>query len=72
LTVGSQRLKRRCSCNGGRDRRVPLTFARTFAESIPRAHLIAYSDVGHVPMEELPEETARDAEAFLESLEGPR
>jgi hypothetical protein len=55
---------------GGRDRRVPVAFGRRFAEGIPGARLVVYGSAGHVPMEELPEETARDADAFLASLGG--
>ena len=32
---------------------------------IAGSKLVVYPDAGHVPMEEIPEETARDAEAFL-------
>jgi pimeloyl-ACP methyl ester carboxylesterase len=53
---------------GERDRRVPVAFGRRFAEGIPGARLVVYGSAGHLPMEELPEETARDAEAFLASL----
>jgi pimeloyl-ACP methyl ester carboxylesterase len=53
---------------GERDAWIPLPYAHRFAEGLHAAKLVTYADAGHVPMEELPEPTARDAEAFLETL----
>jgi pimeloyl-ACP methyl ester carboxylesterase len=53
---------------GGRDRWIPPSFAQRFAGAIRGARLVTYLDAGHVPMEELPEATATDAEAFLAAL----
>jgi pimeloyl-ACP methyl ester carboxylesterase len=53
---------------GERDRWIPLPFGRRLADGIHGAKLVTYPDAGHVPMEELPEPTARDADAFLSSL----
>jgi pimeloyl-ACP methyl ester carboxylesterase len=53
---------------GGRDRWIPPSFAQRFAGAIRGARLVTYPDAGHVPMEELPEATATDAEAFLAAL----
>lgn len=50
---------------GEADRWVPLGHARRFEREIASAELKIYPGVGHVPMEELPDETARDADAFL-------
>jgi len=50
---------------GERDRWIPVEQARLFADAIPGAELILYPDAGHVPMEEIPAATARDARAFL-------
>ncbi|MGZ3450022.1 MAG: alpha/beta fold hydrolase [Polyangiales bacterium] len=50
---------------GERDRWIPLEFAKRFQSSIAGAKLVSYPDAGHVPMEELAELTARDADAFL-------
>ncbi len=36
-----------------------------FKKDIPHARVIVYDGVGHVPMEEIPEITAKDADAFL-------
>jgi pimeloyl-ACP methyl ester carboxylesterase len=52
---------------GERDPRIPVAFGRLFAARIRGARLIVYADAGHVPMEESPDESARDAEAFLEA-----
>jgi pimeloyl-ACP methyl ester carboxylesterase len=52
---------------GERDRWIPLPFAQRFLAGIQGAKLVTYPDAGHVPMEELPEATARDADAFLTS-----
>jgi pimeloyl-ACP methyl ester carboxylesterase len=53
---------------GGRDLWIPPSFAQRFAAAIRGARLVTYPEAGHVPMEELPEATATDAEAFLATL----
>lgn len=53
---------------GARDQIIPVASQRAFAAAIPGARLIVYPDGGHVPMEQLPDETAADLEAFLRSL----
>lgn len=50
---------------GGRDVWIPLSFGRRFARGIVGSELHVYPNAGHVPMEESPTETVRDAEAFL-------
>ena len=50
---------------GELDRWIPLSDARGFQRGIVGAELRVYPGTGHVPMEELPEATARDADAFL-------
>ncbi len=50
---------------GREDRIIPVEHAQRFASAIPGARLIVYDGVGHVPMEEIPERSAADAEAFL-------
>jgi pimeloyl-ACP methyl ester carboxylesterase len=52
---------------GELDRWIPLADAHGFQRGIAGAELRVYKDAGHVPMEEFPEATARDADAFLES-----
>ena len=50
---------------GAEDAWIPLADAYRFQEVLPQAELIVYPETGHVPMEERPEETARDVRAFL-------
>ena len=37
----------------------------SFLEDIPAADVMIYDNAGHVPMEEIPHETAEDAREFL-------
>lgn len=53
---------------GEADRWVPVELAERWKADIPHLQLITYPGVGHVPMEELPYETAQDAKAFLADL----
>jgi pimeloyl-ACP methyl ester carboxylesterase len=50
---------------GARDPWIPLSFGQRLSRAIAGSRLVVYPDAGHVPMEELPEQTARDADAFL-------
>lgn len=50
---------------GEADRWIPLSFGQRFHRGIRGSELVTYPGVGHVPMEESPAATARDAEAFL-------
>jgi pimeloyl-ACP methyl ester carboxylesterase len=50
---------------GELDRLIPLAHAQRFEKAIAGAQLILYPGVGHVPMEEAPEASARDVDAFL-------
>jgi pimeloyl-ACP methyl ester carboxylesterase len=50
---------------GQKDRLLPVSDAARFAAAIPGSKLVLYEGVGHVPMEEIPEQSAADAEAFL-------
>ncbi len=52
---------------GKHDAWFPQSWAKAFEAAIPNARLIIYDKAGHVPMEELPIETAQDAQQFLES-----
>ncbi|WP_302080147.1 alpha/beta fold hydrolase [Salinibaculum rarum] len=51
---------------GEEDDWLPPSLGEQFAEEIPDATLRTYPGVGHVPMEEAPVPTARDAAAFLD------
>lgn len=50
---------------GEKDVWIAESFGRRIAAGIPNAKLVVYPGAGHVPMEEIPDETARDADAFL-------
>ncbi len=52
---------------GKHDAWFPARWAKDFETSIPNARLIIYDKAGHVPMEELPTETAQDVLQFLGS-----
>jgi len=50
---------------GEDDAWVPLALSDKWMADIPQAKLVVYPTVGHIPMEELPEETVKDAALFL-------
>lgn len=50
---------------GEQDAWIPPELAYRFEQDIPGARLITYEGAGHIPMEEIPEITARDAKSFL-------
>lgn len=50
---------------GDRDVLVPDHLSARFAAALPRDTLIVYPNVGHVPMEEIPERSVKDAIDFL-------
>jgi pimeloyl-ACP methyl ester carboxylesterase len=50
---------------GEQDRWIPVEQAQRFLEALPDARLIVYPGAGHLPMEEIPQQTARDVRAFL-------
>tara|TARA_R110000868_G_scaffold188932_2_gene431804 strand:+ start:11054 stop:12508 length:1455 start_codon:yes stop_codon:yes gene_type:complete len=54
---------------GDDDNLVPLALAGEFAEAIPQAQTVIYPDVGHTPMEEVPEQSAADFSVFLTAAE---
>ncbi|MBP6441064.1 MAG: alpha/beta hydrolase [Sphingorhabdus sp.] len=53
---------------GAEDNLIPVTSAKWFAEAIPQAKLVIYRNVGHIPMEEIPEKSANDVKIWLDSL----
>jgi pimeloyl-ACP methyl ester carboxylesterase len=55
---------------GEKDKVIPLSHARAFEAAIPGSKLITYADAGHLPMEETPEQVARDIDDWIESLSG--
>ena len=54
--------------HGEDDRLIPIADGRSFAAAIPGARLVTYPGVGHLPMEQIPQRSAVDLRAFLESL----
>jgi pimeloyl-ACP methyl ester carboxylesterase len=51
---------------GDQDAVVPVANAQKFKDAIPGASLIIYQGIGHVPHEEIAENSVRDLKAFLE------
>lgn len=50
---------------GDQDEWVPLNILTQFDEALPNSQSIVYEGVGHMPMEELPVQTSRDAHGFF-------
>jgi len=50
---------------GEYDAVIPANVGEQFLEALPNAELIIYPDVGHIPMEEVPAQSATDVRAFL-------
>jgi len=50
---------------GKHDNWFTLDIAKQFQNDLPNDELIVYDNAGHVPMEEIPEQTALDAKKFL-------
>jgi pimeloyl-ACP methyl ester carboxylesterase len=57
--------------HGEADALVPLQTGRDLAKAIPGATLVTYPGVGHLPMEQIPDRSARDLKAFLDKLGPP-
>ncbi|WP_373491617.1 alpha/beta fold hydrolase [Parasphingorhabdus sp.] len=53
---------------GEQDKIFPLSHAQAFASAIPGSKLITYADAGHLPMEETPEQVARDIDTWIASV----
>lgn len=54
---------------GEEDTWVPLSVMEQFRKNLANVSVVSYEGVGHMPMEELPVQSARDARHFLESGE---
>lgn len=50
---------------GDQDRLIPPENARQFADAIPNAQLVVFENVGHIPQEEKPDESAMAVHEFL-------
>ena len=53
---------------GQEDGLIPVSSARWFADKIAGARLVVYPGIGHIPMEESPDRSARDLDAFLSAV----
>ncbi|MGI9322147.1 MAG: alpha/beta fold hydrolase [Pseudomonadales bacterium] len=53
---------------GEEDALVPFAAALRFKELLPQAETAFYKDVGHMPMEEIPEKSAADLRQFLQAI----
>jgi pimeloyl-ACP methyl ester carboxylesterase len=53
---------------GAEDNLIPVTAAKWFAEAMPQAKLIIHPNVGHIPMEEIPQKSANDVKIWLDGL----
>lgn len=54
--------------HGRQDALIPVADGEGLAGAIPGAKLILYDQVGHVPMEQIPDRSAADLRAFLSSI----
>ena len=55
---------------GATDALTPVANGQRFANTLPDAKLIVYPEVGHIPMEEIPERSAADVRTFLRERVG--
>lgn len=53
---------------GARDRWVPPAHVERWQQDVPHIKVKIYPDAGHIPMEEIPQQSARDAHEFLQGL----
>jgi pimeloyl-ACP methyl ester carboxylesterase len=51
--------------HGAQDNLIPVAAGRHYAAAIPGAELTVFENVGHVPMEEVPDQSAAALETFL-------
>ncbi|MCI5057281.1 MAG: alpha/beta hydrolase, partial [Flavobacteriales bacterium] len=52
---------------GSKDPVQPVRYGKQFHEEIENSELVVYRNVGHLPMEEVPEKVKKDLLKFLES-----
>jgi pimeloyl-ACP methyl ester carboxylesterase len=55
--------------HGEADAVIPLAVGKALASAIPGAKLVTYPGVGHVPMEQIPDQSAHDVRAFLKTAD---
>lgn len=51
---------------GAEDSVIPSRVGTRFNEALSNAQLIVYPNIGHIPMEEIPKQSAADVEAFIQ------
>ncbi len=51
---------------GAQDAVIPSSVGTRFNEALSNAQLIVYPNIGHIPMEELPERSAADVDEFIQ------
>ena len=54
--------------HGEEDNLVPFTHGERFANTLPNAITAFYADIGHIPQEEIPDLSAQDLRAFLQTV----
>ena len=52
---------------GKQDKWIPASHLQKFTDRIPGAEAVMYDNCGHLPMEELPQQSAADVRTFLQS-----
>ncbi|MFZ5668141.1 MAG: alpha/beta fold hydrolase [Pseudomonadota bacterium] len=57
--------------HGDTDRLIPVADAGRFGEAIPGAKVIIYPRIGHIPMEQIPDRSAADLDAWLKAAVWP-
>ncbi|MCB0503330.1 MAG: alpha/beta hydrolase [Bacteroidetes bacterium] len=50
---------------GEHDELIPLMYADSFKAAIPKSKLVVFPDAGHIPMEEIPQQSVQDVIQFL-------
>ena len=50
---------------GDQDKWISPTHAQYFENDLPNAKVLMYKDVGHIPMEEIPSQSANDLIDFI-------
>lgn len=53
---------------GREDRFIPVAAANWYSHNLPDARVVIYDDVGHIPMEEVPDRSAADVAALLAGI----
>jgi pimeloyl-ACP methyl ester carboxylesterase len=57
---------------GEEDNLIPVASARWFAGALPGSKLVIYPKTGHLPMEEMPDQSAAEVDAFVGNLDSAR